>query len=36
MRAASNFQTLYGNVICFKMKFTGASKNNWIVGALPE
>lgn len=33
MRAASDFQTLYGDVICFKIKFASASKNNWIVGA---
>jgi len=34
VRAASDCKTLYGNVICFKIKFAGASKNNWIVGVL--
>jgi len=33
VRAASDFQTLYSDVICFKMKFANASKNNWIVSA---
>ena len=33
MRAASDFQTVYGDFICFNVKFANSSKSNWMVSA---